>query len=329
MLDVPLAVLEGEAGQAGVPSGAATVLAPSVAADLLSVGFAVRLRGGPSVDDWEAKLASYGADYMSVAAADIQRRVVGDLIVVQQQVDDPRMWSVTARLMTLYATTFPRAEAAKAVTWFRTAAEAADRSGDRVVRVWVRGRAALSLGYGGTSLGLAEMLADQAVAISDKPSMGLLGATLGKAYAAAIRGDKATALRLAEHGRRVFDASGPGGPVGTAGTAGSGGPAGSGAAAERVSDYVIPAWRMNGFLSLLSARVGDETGALRAHEEARRELPERLPRFAAHLEMHKGLMLTRAGDKAGGLAHARATLEALPVEKQCSTLHMLMDEIRA
>ncbi|GHC72486.1 helix-turn-helix domain-containing protein [Streptomyces cinnamoneus] len=315
VLDVPLEVLEGVAGRPGQPvrsNAAATVAAPAVTAGLLSTGFAVRLRGGPSSEEWEAKLAAYGSDYMSLGAADIQHRVAGDLVVVQQQLDDPPMWAVAARLMTLYATTFSRAEQAQAVSWFRTAAEAADRSGDRDTRVWVRGRAALSLGYGGTSLGLAGVLADQAMALTDRPSAGLLGATLGKAYTAAIRGDKATALRLADRGRRLFDAS-----------------AAAAGRSEGVSDYAIPAWRMNGFLSLLSARVGDERRALQAQEEARRELPEKLPRFVAHLELHTGLMLTRAGDKAAGLAHARATLDALPPGKLNGTLQMLMDEIRA
>ncbi|WP_343067095.1 helix-turn-helix transcriptional regulator [Streptomyces rectiverticillatus] len=309
VLGVPEAAL-----QAGGPADGATTaaLAPAVASDLLRMGFAARLRGGPSADDWEDRLAAYGAAYMSSPAADLQRRVAEDLVVVQQQLDEPRMWSAAARLMTVYATTFPRQECARTVMWFRMAADAADRSGDVGVRVWVRGRGALALGYGGTSTGLAELLADQALALTDKPSVGLLHATLGKAYAAALRGDRATALRLADRGRRIFDAAYD--------------------PAAQLSDYSIPSWRMNGFLSLLSARLGDEKQATAAREAALhelRELPERLPRFATHLELHKGLTLVRAGDREGGVACARAALEALPQEKWCGTLQMLMAEIAA
>lgn len=76
VLDVPLAVLEGEVKRRTFLSDvAATAIAPVVASDLLSVGFAARLRGGPSVGDWESKLAAYGTEYMSLGAADIQRRV--------------------------------------------------------------------------------------------------------------------------------------------------------------------------------------------------------------------------------------------------------------
>ncbi|WP_308312422.1 helix-turn-helix transcriptional regulator [Streptomyces sp. ISL-11] len=310
VLEVPLAVLEGgRAPDEPLTGLSATAVAPTVAADLLRVGFAARLRGGPAVDDWEDRLAVYGTDYMSVGAADLQRRVVEDLFVAQQQLDDPRMWSVTARLMTLYATTLPRSEGPKAIGWFRMAADAADRSEDRGTRVWVRGRAALTLGYGGMSPGLADVLADQAVAIGGRPSAGLLHATMGKAYTAALRGDRAAALRLADRGRTVFDAAAT--------------------PSEQLSDYALPAWRMNGFLSLLSARLGDEKRASRAQAEARRELPGHLPRFTAHLELHQGLVLTRSGDRAGGLAHAEAALEALPSDKHCGTLQMLMDEIRA
>lgn len=285
---------------------AATAIAPVVASDLLSTGFSARLRGGPSADDWESKLATYGTEYMSLGAADIQRRVSGELVVVQQQLENDRLWSVAARLMTLYAKTFPGSDGSKAVNWYRLAAEAADRSGDDQARVWVRGRAAIALGYEGASLGVADMLADQAMAISDKPSLGLLNAMMGKAHAAAIRGDFAAARALMNKGRRTFDAAG---------------------SYEQTSDYAVPWWRMNVFVSLLAARLGDETTAVEAQEAAKRELPASLPRFATHLEMHRGLMIARSGDKRGGADYARKALDALPPEKHSLTLRLLMSEV--
>ncbi|GAA2495400.1 hypothetical protein GCM10010393_29270 [Streptomyces gobitricini] len=84
---------------------------------------------------------------------------------------------------------------------------------------------------------------------------------------------------------------------------------------------------MNVFVSLLAARLGDETTAVDAQEAARRELPDSLPRFATHLEMHRGLMLARSGDKRGGTAYARAALDALPPEKHSLTLRLLMAEV--
>ncbi|GAA1923962.1 hypothetical protein GCM10009716_35430 [Streptomyces sodiiphilus] len=307
VLDVPLAVLEGEVKRRTFLSeAAATAIAPVVASDLLATGFASRLRGGPSTDGWEEKLATYGTEYMSLGAAEIQRRIAGELVVVQQQLDDPRLWSVASRLMMLYAKTFPGSDGSKAVSWYRMAAQAADESGDGQVRVWVRGRAAIALGYEGASLGVADMLADQAMAISDKPSLGLLNAIMGKAHAAAVRGNRGSALSLLEEAQRVFDASG---------------------SYEQTSDYAVPWWRMNVFTSLLLARLGEEKRAVEAQDAARKELPEALPRFATHLEMHRGVMLARAGDRDGGVAYARTALDRLPPEKHSLTLRMLMQEV--
>ncbi|MFI2284634.1 DNA-binding protein [Nocardia beijingensis] len=136
--------------------------------------------------------------------------------------------------------------------------------------------------------------------------MGLLNAIMGKAHAAVLRGDGDTGRALVEEGRRVFDKSG---------------------SYEQTSDYAVPWWCMNVLLSLLAARLGDEKLAVAAQEQARRELPAELPRFATHLEMHRGLMLVRAGDRAEGVRAARSAMDALPPEKHSLTLRMLMDEI--
>ncbi|NML50774.1 helix-turn-helix transcriptional regulator [Streptomyces sp. R302] len=308
VLDVPLSVLEDDVKRRTfLTDTAGAAIAPLVASDLLSAGFAARLAGGPAVDDWEAKLATYGTDYMSMGAADIQRRVSRELVVVQQQLDHPRLWSVASRLMTLYAKTFPGADGSKAVHWYRMAAQAADESRDIDAQVWVRGRAAIALGYEGASLGVADVLADQALAIgSDKPSLGLLNAIYGKAHAAALRGDHRSALELDAMGRRIFDNAG---------------------SYEQTSDYAVPWWRLNVFRSLLLARLGDEHGAVGAQDAARAELPAELPRFATHLELHRGLMLARSGDRAGGVAYAQAAMDALPPEKHSLTLRMLLSEV--
>ncbi|MFF1561677.1 helix-turn-helix domain-containing protein [Streptomyces sp. NPDC058279] len=309
VLDVPLAVLEDPMmRRTFLTDVAGTAIAPAVASDLLARGFAARLNGGPSAETWEDKLTAYGTDYMSMGAADIQRRVAGELVVIQQQLEQPRLWSAAARLMTLYAKTFPGSDGAAAVRWYRMAATAADQSTDPDVRVWVRGRAAIALGYEGASLGVADVLADQALALSDRPSLGLLNAVYGKAHTAALRGDHATAHALDTRGRRIFD------------TAGS---------HEQTSDYAVPWWRLNVFRSLLLARLGDEKAATEAQDQALAELPASLPRFATHLELHRGLMLARSGDRAGGIAHATAAMNALPPEKHSLTLRMLMAEIQA
>jgi transcriptional regulator with XRE-family HTH domain len=310
-LQVPLALLENPDvyRRKFLTTVAATAIAPVIGGDLLTHGFASALRGRPSGDAWRDTLETYGRDYMSAGAAEIQQRLAGDLVVLQQQLDTPDMWQVAARLATLYAKTYPGSDGTKAVDWYRLAAEAADRSGDVSTRVWVRGRAAIALGYEGAALPMAERFADEAMSLSEKPSLGRLNAIMGKAHAAANKGDRGTALALLEDGQRVFDVAASGD--------------------REESDYAVPEWRMGVFTSLLAARLGDEHRATVAQDRAALLLPATLPRFRTHLEMHRGLMMARAGDKSGGTAYAQAALDRFPPEKHSLTLRMLMDEIRA
>lgn len=309
-LQVPLTVLE-EGGRVDrrtfLTDIAAGAIAPVVASDLIGHGFSAALRARPSAEAWQGKLAAYGRDYMTAGAAEVQRRLSADLVVLQQQLDSPVMWDVASRLMVLYGKTFPGSDGAKAAHWYRMAAEAADRGGNSRTRVWVRGRAAIALGYEGAALPVARMFADQALALDPSPSLGRLNAVMGKAHAAALSGNGQAARELLAQGRRVFDA------------------AGSGDGEE--SDYAVPWWRMNVFTSLLAARLGDEPLAVQAQDAATASLPASMPRFATHLELHRGLMLARAGDQAGGAAYARAAMGALPPEKHSLTLRMLVAEI--
>ena len=309
-LQVPLTVLE-EGGRVDrrtfLTDIAAGAIAPVVASDLIGHGFSAALWARPSAEAWQGKLAAYGRDYMTAGAAEVQRRLAADLVVLQQQLDSPVMWDVASRLMVLYGKTFPGSDGAKAAHWYRMAAEAADRGGNSRTRVWVRGRAAIALGYEGAALPVARMFADQALALDPSPSLGRLNAVMGKAHAAALSGNGQAARELLAQGRRVFDA------------------AGSGDGEE--SDYAVPWWRMNVFTSLLAARLGDEPLAVQAQDAAAASLPASMPRFATHLELHRGLMLARAGDQAGGAAYARAAMGALPPEKHSLTLRMLVAEI--
>lgn len=285
---------------------AATAIAPVVTADLVMHGFRSSLRGGPSADDWTRRLEAYGRDYMTLGADEIRRRLAHDLVVLQQQAEGFGLWSVAAKLATLYAKTFPGNDGTRAVDWYRTAIEAADRSQDIETRVWVRGRAAIALGYEGAVLPWARRVADQAIALSDRPSLGRLNAIMGKAHAAAITGDHMMARSLLDVGRREFDVVG---------------------SADQQSDYAVPEWRMGVFTSLLAARLGDEDLAATARGIALASLPPTLPRFATHVEMHQGLMIARSGDRVAGVRHARAALDQLPPAKHSLTLRLLVHEI--
>jgi transcriptional regulator with XRE-family HTH domain len=292
-------------GRRGLLAGiAAGVVAPAATAELLRRGFAAAIGERPSLDEWRSRVETYGHDYMTVGAGELQSRLAGDLVVLQQQLEGPERWGVAARLLALYAKTTPGAE--NSSRWYRLAVTAADRSGDLPSRVWVRGRAALAMAYEGKGLSTAGRLARQAVALSDAPSLGRLNAVMALAHVAGARGDTDTAYGMLGEGKRLFDAAG---------------------SDEQVSDYAVPEWRMHTFKSMLLSRMGDERGAVIAQDEADRTRPKSLPRFATHIQMHRGLMMARAGDTRGGVAFARGALEKLPVNRRSLTLRLLMDEV--
>jgi hypothetical protein len=297
-------VLGDELRRRGVlTAGAAAVVAPAAVAELIRHGFAAALNG-TTLDEWDETVRGYGRDYMVDGAATVQQRLAGDLVVIQQQLEKPGLWAAAARMLAVYGKT--TADAPTAIQWYHTAALAADRSGDDDTRVWVRGRAALALAYEAAALPVASDLADQALAIADgRPSLGLLNALMARAHVLGARGESKAAMRADDAGRRVFDLVG---------------------SAEQVSDFAIPEWRMETFRSMLYARLGHPRG-LTAQEAADRTRPATLPRFATHIELHRGLMMVRSGDPSEGVAYARRAMDALPPERHSLSLRLMLAEV--
>lgn len=288
---------------AGAAVGA---VGPMVISELVRHGFAAALGDQLADDDWLGRVDAYGRDYMSVGAAELQSRLAGDLVVLQQHLETPARWATAARLMTVYGKTTPTADGRRgAVNWYRMAAIAADRSADLQVRIWVRGRAALALGYEGAALPVARELADQALACSDQPSLGRLNALMALAQISAISGDRAGALNQLNAARRDFDHCG---------------------SYEQISDFAVPEWRMATFTSMLLSRLGDP-GAAAAQAAADRTRPATLPRFATHIELHRGLMMAKSGDRTGGVNYARQAMAQLPQQRHSLSLRLMLAEI--
>lgn len=284
---------------------AASAVAPAVTAELLWRGFSAAIGDRPAIDDWLEKLDAYGTDYMTLGAATLQPRLAADLVVLQAQLDSPERWALASKLLALYAKTTPGAE--NSSRWYVLASEAADRSDDLDARVWVRGRAALALAYEGAALGTASKLAGEAVALAETPSLGRLNALTALAHVDAFRGDDAGARRSLLAARRVFEVVG--------------------SDDHDISDYAVPEWRFHTFASMLLSRMGDERGAVREQDAADRTRPASLARFATHIELHRGLMLVRAGDVATGLDVARDAMARLPAERHSLTLRLLLAEV--
>lgn len=261
-----------------------------------------------SEDDWAAKAEAYGTAYMRDGAADLQARLAAELIRLQSALPtNPRLHRVAARLLTVTGKTLPGVSGASgAIHWYRLGARAADRSGDVATRVWVRGRAALALAYEGAALSMARSLAEQALVLSEAPSLGRLNALLALAHVQGLQGDETGAVLTWGAARDLFDRVG---------------------STEQVSDFAIPEWRMAVISSMLFARLGKERLALEAQATAKATMPDSLPRFATHLALHRGLMLVKNGEVVEGVAHARQALEALPRERHSLSLRLMMAEI--
>jgi transcriptional regulator with XRE-family HTH domain len=282
---------------------ASSIVAPAAVSELIHAGFAEVLDGRAADDDWAQRVIEYGQDYMTQGAAVVQNRLARDLVILQQHLDQPRLWGSAARLLTTYGKT--ATDRKEAVRWYRLAASAADRSEDRDTQIWVRGRSALALAYEAAEIPTARDLAEQALAISDKPSLGRLNALVAQAHVAGVRGDVGGAKRLLDEARRVFDVAG---------------------SDEQVSDFAVPEWRFHTFASMLLSRLGDPD-AVEEQEAADHTRPKTLPRFATHIELHRGLMLAKAGDHEGGLEYARSALDKLSPERHSLSLRLMFAEV--
>ncbi|MFG1842059.1 helix-turn-helix domain-containing protein [Micromonospora sp. NPDC049175] len=285
---------------------AAATIGPIAANDLIRNGFTAALAGHrDSADHWRDRVDQYGRDYMEIGADALQTRLANDLVVMQQQLDSPTMWATAARALTTYGKTTK--DPAEAISWYDTARIAADRGDDLAVRIWVRGRAAIALAYEGAALPVAQRYAEEAIALSGRPSLGRLQALMARAHIAAGRGDVAGAAAADEEAQRVFDHSA--------------------SADNEISDAAVPAWRMASFRSMLYARLGMVRPGELAQTDADRLRPAGLTRFATHIELHRALMMAKAGDRSGGVAHARGAWAALPADRRSQTLGLVVREV--
>ena len=192
---------------------------------------------------------------------------------------------MAAKLATVFGMTVASTgDPVGALRWYRTATGLADESDDTATRVWVRGRGALTMGYEGADRGRVIALAEEAVALSAKPSAGLLEAQVALAQAQAAVGLGAEAQRSLDAALDMFpDVETSGAPT----------------------IYAMPAWRMAMSASLVYCRLGDARRATRAQELSTELRPPGLIRFETHIEMHRAILERDVG-------HARNVLAAVP-----------------
>jgi hypothetical protein len=284
-------------------------------AEAIGRAFELALDAPPrTIDDWLARVESYGQEYMSsLGVGDLQARLVGDLAQLQTGLDHPVLASVAAKLLTLQGLTFQSTATSDAFTqasafrWYVLGVRAADRSADLDTRVWTRGRAAQALLTDDIHQAAAADFARQAVALSDdRPSVGRLSAQLALALTQSRAGDREGTLGLLSGARRTFDVVG---------------------CSSAVTDFAFPEWRLELWVSELGSRLGEERLAEKAREVIERTLPPTLTRFTTELELDRGLLMMKLGDREGGRAHAREAFAKLPPEGRWPSLRLMMREI--
>jgi transcriptional regulator with XRE-family HTH domain len=267
-----------------------------------------------SVDDWLARLEDYGQEYL-MSPSEIQARLATDLVRLQTRLDHPILAAVAAKLLTLQglsiqSTAMPSPDGRRtdAIRWYLLAVRAADRSEDTDVQAWVRGRAALALAYEGAELPAAAGFANQALTLSERPSLGRLNALLALANVQGLNSDRKGALVTLHDAKRTLDIVG---------------------FENRISDFASPEWLMATKISLLASRIGEEPIALEAQETADRTRPPTLPRFGTHIELHRALMMVKGGGREEGMTYARNALSQLPPEKYVVSFRLRMREIES
>ncbi len=222
-----------------------------------------------TVDDWLAKLESYGQEYVLFGPREMQARLTADLARLQTGLDNPVLAEVAAKLLTLQGltlqtNTMPSAESGRAdvIRWYELGTAAADRSGTDETRVWVRGRAAFALAYEHSAVGTARRFATQALALSNKPSVGRLNAQLALANTQAVNGDRKGALTTLDDVKRALDVIG---------------------FDNRINTFANPEWLIADTTSLVASSVGEERIALEAQDVAERTRPSTLSEYSKYV----------------------------------------------
>ncbi|MFI0446804.1 XRE family transcriptional regulator [Actinomadura sp. 6N118] len=181
--------------------GAGAAIPPGALETVLS-GITDALGNPLDIDEWDANVHEYGQVLPTRPAGALVQDLTADLIAVGQLLERPHseqdragLMRVSAGLSGLLAIDLGDAgdQRAARVAW-STASRAADASGDRDLRVWVRGRAAQDAAMAGRPAVTVIRLAGDAIKIADSaPSTGLARAYAARSYAATQQGDTAQA----------------------------------------------------------------------------------------------------------------------------------------
>jgi transcriptional regulator with XRE-family HTH domain len=167
-----------------------------------------------ALEDWERIAWEYGYTVVRQAPGHVVADLAVDLHELRRlfrRSTDPRvragLLGVSAQLSAWMADELHSlGMLGPAWRWWRTARTAADQSGDRDLRVWVRAREAFNAFHSVRPATSVLALADEAVHIAaGTPSLGLVEAHKNRAYAFMRQGDETKARVALDDMRRAFE----------------------------------------------------------------------------------------------------------------------------
>ncbi|QXJ26854.1 XRE family transcriptional regulator [Actinomadura graeca] len=166
------------------------------------------------LSEWEATVHEYGQVVGTLPAGELIKDLIADIVAVGELLNRPNstddraaLMRVNAGLAGVLAVDFGDVGEKRAarMSW-AAARQSADASGDRDLRVWVRGKAAQKAFWTERPDSVVAELASEAIGIADgTPSAGLADAYAARVYVAAARGDTDRVDSTLDDLRRVFD----------------------------------------------------------------------------------------------------------------------------
>lgn len=277
------AVLWGVAAAASLTaaSGRATV------DELLRAGL---LEAIEQPEDWDEVVAEMQRRLVLAPDTEFGDALAAKVLIVRQAIadekraDDIRAAAMLSLFYGLWQGNGGRFTAA--LDWYRTAAALARKSGDPTTQTYVLGRSASRAVYEGMSRREVTDIAEQALAVTDKPTLGGLEARSALAGVAAMTGDLEGGRDHVQAMRELAEQLPDDGPTG---------------AYPRTVNFDI----------FVEARVGTPQSVERAQDEAEKALA-RTPLWLAESRVYYALSMARAGYVRGAAKIALDAIQTVP-----------------
>lgn len=266
--------------------------------------------GDRDADAWERVAHDYAREVGWARAALLQPELAVDfaeltrLLSAARGTARTRLIHTAAQLAALMAITLTNlGEGRAARRWWRTAARAADQTGDHQAAALVRGRAAVFSLYTGTARTTVIDAAEEAIAVGHgSPCAGVASGYAARAQALAELGRHDEAAAALDDLRGVFEQL----P--------------DAVRSERGSQWGWSVGRLHYVTSLVHTCAGNIGSAMAAQDAALAVYPQRNWQIRGQVEMHRAGALIRAGDVDEGARHMTQVLSALPAEQRCDGL---------